>query len=95
MPAAAPPVIMVAVDTEHLEDERHPALQRTARAIVSLNPEFRLMVVSAIRAAPLGEGDAIEETASGKHLEHRKRLSRWVEPLGSRVAYVVARDRVR
>lgn len=84
MPPSSPPVIMVAVDTEHLEDERHPALQRTARAIVSLNPEFRLMVVSAIRAAPLGEGDAIEETASGRHLEHRKRLSRWVEPLGSR-----------
>lgn len=81
MPTPVAPVIMVAVDTEHLEDERHPALQRATRAIVSQNPEFRLMVVSAIRAAPLGEGETIEETASGRHLEHRKRLSRWVEPL--------------
>ena len=81
MPPSGAPVIMVAVNTEHLDDERHPALQRATRAILSHNPEYRLMVVSAISAAPLGEGERIEDTASGKHLEHRNRLSCWVEPL--------------
>jgi nucleotide-binding universal stress UspA family protein len=81
VPADGAQVILVAVDTEHMEDDRHPALQRATRAIVSLSPDFRLMFVSAIRAAPLGEGTRLEDTASGKHLEHRNRLRRWVEPL--------------
>lgn len=75
------PVIMVAVDTEHLDDERHPSLQRTTQELVSLNPEFRLMCVSVVRAAPLGEGPTDFDTASGRHLEHRTRLSYWAEPL--------------
>jgi eukaryotic-like serine/threonine-protein kinase len=74
------PVILVAVDTEHPDDERHPSLQWTTRQIVSLNEEFRLMCVSVISAAPLGGGSGVE-TASGKHLEHKTRLRQWVEPL--------------
>jgi hypothetical protein len=65
LPADGATVIMVAVDTEHLEDERHLSLQRTTRAILSLSAEFRLMVVSAIHAAPLGEGEQLDDTASG------------------------------
>jgi serine/threonine protein kinase len=75
------PVIMVAVDTEHPDDERHPSLQLATRQLVALNPEFRLMCVSVVRAAPLGEGPADVDTASGKHLEHKTRLRHWVEPL--------------
>jgi nucleotide-binding universal stress UspA family protein len=74
-------VILVAVDTEHPDDERHSPLQWTTRQIVSLNPEYRLMCVSVIRSAPLGEGPTPLETATGKHLEHKLRLKRWVEPL--------------
>ena len=74
-------VILVAVDTEHPDDERHSPLQWTTRQIVSLNPEYRLMCVSVIRSAPLGEGAGVLETATGKHLEHKVRLKRWVEPL--------------
>jgi nucleotide-binding universal stress UspA family protein len=76
-PANAP-VILVAVDTEHPDDVRHPALQWTTRQIVSLNAEFRLMCVSVIRAAQLGSD---EESAAGKHLEHKARLRNWVDPL--------------
>ncbi len=75
------PVIMVAVDTDHPDDERHPALQWTTRQIVSLNPEFRLLCVSVISAAPLGEGATDNETASGRHLQHVLRLRQWIEPL--------------
>ena len=75
------PVIMVAVDTSHPDDERHPALQWTVRQLVSLNLEFRLICVSAIRAAPIGEGDVAAETSSGLQLVHKVRLRDWVEPL--------------
>jgi nucleotide-binding universal stress UspA family protein len=88
VPVAAPPavaghapVILVAVDTEHPDDERHPALRRATQALVAMNAEFRLMFVSAIEAAALGEGARLEDTASGKHLDHRNRLRMWVAPL--------------
>jgi nucleotide-binding universal stress UspA family protein len=76
------PVILVAVDTEHPDDRRHPALQRAARMLLSMYADYRMIVVSAIHAAPLGEGERLEQTASGKHLEHRNRLRAWVAPLG-------------
>ena len=75
------PVILVAVDTEHVDDERHTALQQATRTLIAANADYRLMLVSAIGAAPLGEGDRLEDTASGKHLEHRNRLRQWVAPL--------------
>jgi len=74
-------VILVAVDTEHPDDERHSPLQWTTRQIVSLNREYRLMCVSVIKSAPLGEGSTRLETATGKHLEHKLRLKNWVDPL--------------
>jgi len=76
-----PAVIMVAVDTEHPDDERHSPLQWTTAQIVSLNPELRLMCVSIIKSAPIGEGSRDSETTTGKHLEHKTRLAHWVEPL--------------
>ena len=74
-------VILVAVDTEHPDDERHSPLQWTTRQIVSLNREYRLMCVSVIKSAPLGEGSTPLDTATGKHLEHKLRLKHWVDPL--------------
>jgi nucleotide-binding universal stress UspA family protein len=79
----AAPVVLIAVDTEHPDDARHPALQRAARMLLSMYADYRLIVVSAIRAAPLGEGERLEETASGKHLAHRNRLRAWIAPLGA------------
>jgi nucleotide-binding universal stress UspA family protein len=79
--ATQAPVILVAVDTEHFDDERHHALQEAAGTLIASNADYRLMLVSAIGAAPLGEGERLEDTASGKHLEHRNRLRQWVMPL--------------
>jgi nucleotide-binding universal stress UspA family protein len=76
------PVIMVAIDTEHPEDERHPALQDATRQLVSLYPELRLMCISVVKAAPLGEGPDDLDTTTGRHLEHKMRLRHWVKPLG-------------
>ena len=76
------PVIMVAIDTEHPEDERHPALQDATRQLVSLYPELRLMCISVVKAAPLVEGSDDGDTTTGRHLEHKMRLRHWVKPLG-------------
>lgn len=76
------PVIMVAVDTSHPEDQRHAALQWTARQMTLLDLEFRMIFVSAIRGAADGEAGAIDDTASGQQLVHKVRLRNWVEPLG-------------
>ncbi len=76
------PVIMVAVDTEHPDDERHPALQVATRQLLSLYPELRLMCISVVKAAPPGEGPNESDTTTGRHLEHKMRLRHWVEPLG-------------
>ena len=78
---SATPVILVAVDTEHPDDNRHRALQSTTKAILSATADFRVLFVSVIRAVRLGEGERLEDTASGKQLEHRNRLRHWVEPL--------------
>jgi serine/threonine protein kinase len=76
-----PAIIMVAVDTEHPDDERHSPLRWTTAQITSLNPEFRLMCVSVVKSAPVGEGPTDIETTTGKHLEHKTRLRHWIEPL--------------
>jgi hypothetical protein len=75
------PVIMVAIDTEHPEDERHPALQLATRQLLSIYSELRLMCISVVRAAPIG-GSSDRDTTTGRHLEHKMRLRQWVEPLG-------------
>jgi len=75
------PVIMVAVDTEHPEDERYPALQRATRELISHSREYRLMCVSVVSAPPLGAGADPLETTTGKHLEHKARLRQWADPM--------------
>jgi hypothetical protein len=72
---------MVAIDTEHPEDERHPALQLATRQLLSIYSELRLMCISVVRAAPIG-GSSHLDTTTGRHLEHKMRLRQWVEPLG-------------
>jgi len=82
VPAA--PVIMVAVDTEHPDDERHSPLQWTTGQILSLNPEFRLLCVSVVKSVPVAEGLVDTESTMRKHLEHKTRLRHWVQPLNVR-----------
>jgi nucleotide-binding universal stress UspA family protein len=72
------PVIMVAVDTMHPHDVRHPALQQAAARVLSHTDDFRLILVSVVRGEPIGP--AADER--GIHLEHLIRLRHWVEPLG-------------
>ena len=71
------PVIMVAVDTAHPDDERQPAIRRATGRILALPGESRLIFVSVVQPAELMAGEADDSP-----LEHLIRLRRWTEPLG-------------
>ena len=75
------PIIMVAIDTAHPDDVRHPALQWAVRQMASLNLEFRMVCVSAVPTPSGKEADKIERTASGQQLVHKVRLQNWIGPL--------------
>ena len=78
--APGPAIVLVAVDTEHPDDERHSPLQVATRQIISCDPHCRLMCVSVIRSARVGEGPEDTETSTGRHVEHKTRLRHWVAP---------------
>jgi nucleotide-binding universal stress UspA family protein len=75
------PVILVAVDTLHPQDERHPGLQAVVMRMLSIPEEFRLICVSVIPGGPKAESAATEEGAASPYHEHLVRLRHWVEPL--------------
>lgn len=74
------PIILVAIDTAHLDDERHAAMQRATAQILSLSGEFRLICVSVVPPSPMLSGDAAA-SPSALQLEHRIRLRHWADPL--------------
>ena len=63
------PIVLVAVDTARMEDERHPAIRFAISQILALSMEFRLICLSVI---PI----------SASSLEHLLRLRQWALPLG-------------
>ena len=75
------PVIMVAVDTTHPDDERQPAIRRATAQVLSLSAEFRLICVAVIRAEIPAASDLDGRIPYDAHLDHRVRLRNWVDPL--------------
>ena len=75
------PIVMVAVDTAHPDDERQPALKQVTSQILSLSTEFRLVCVTVVASPRIMDGAGPGQSASGVHLEHLVRLRHWVEPL--------------
>jgi serine/threonine protein kinase len=63
------PIVLVAVDTTHIDDERHPAIRSAISQILAPSGEFRLMCLTVI-------------PPSATSLEHLVRLRHWVAPLG-------------
>jgi eukaryotic-like serine/threonine-protein kinase len=63
------PIVLVAVNTARMEDERHPAIRFAISQMLALSTEFRLICLTVI-------------PASASSLEHLVQLRRWVEPLG-------------
>jgi eukaryotic-like serine/threonine-protein kinase len=63
------PIVLVAIDTAHLEDERHRAIRSVVSQLVELSEECRLIALSVI--AP-----------SATSIEHLVKLRTWASPLG-------------
>jgi serine/threonine protein kinase len=63
------PIVLVGVDTAHLDDERHPAIRFALSQFLALSKEFRLICLTVI-------------PPSATSLEHLVRLRHWVAPLG-------------
>ena len=81
LPAAqvsAARVVLAAIDTTNLDDERHPAVLRVVARILSIPAEYRLICVSVIAGGPGAERTSGD---SSHYLEHLVRLRNWVEPL--------------
>jgi nucleotide-binding universal stress UspA family protein len=80
-PARHGPVILVGVDTENPDDPRVAAIQAATRQWIAALPSYRLMCVSVLRVSGRAEGEALSQTASGRHLEHSVRLRHFAAPL--------------
>jgi serine/threonine protein kinase len=62
------PIVLCAVDTNHVDDPRHPAIHVAVSQFLSLREEFRLICLTVI-------------PPSEPPLEHLVRLRHWVAPL--------------
>jgi len=76
------PVVMVAVDTSHPDDERHGSIRWTARQVLSLSDDYRVIFVSVVAAPAVREEAARNDTSSARHMRHVALLRQWIEPLG-------------
>lgn len=62
------PIVLVAIDTAHPGDERHPAIHLAVSQLLATSSEFRLICLSVI-------------PPEDSPLEHLVRLRQWTEPL--------------
>jgi len=63
------PIVLVAVDTSNLDDERQPAIRSAISQILAQSTEYRLICLTVVGS-------------SMSPLEHLLRLREWVAPLG-------------
>jgi len=63
------PIILVAIDTAHLEDERHAAIRAAVTPILAASQEFRLICLTVL-------------PPSDAPLAHHASLRQWAAPLG-------------
>lgn len=63
------PILLVAIDTTHMDDERHAAIRYATSQILTLSQDFRLLCLTVI---PPSEAT----------LDHLVKLSQWSAPLG-------------
>ena len=80
--ASRAPVVMVAVDTSHPEDERHGSIRWTARQVLGVSDDYRVMFVSVVAAPAVREEASRIDTSSARHMRHLALLRQWIEPLG-------------
>lgn len=79
--SASAPIVVAAVDTDHLDDDLQRALQGAVLRVIGHAPNARLACVSVLKDAPLMDGAKTSETTSGMHLDHLVRLRHWAKPM--------------
>jgi len=75
------PIVVAAVDVAHLDDELQQALQAAVRRVIEHAAQARLSAVTVIKPTAAFDGESVEQTASGIHLDHLVRLRHWAEPM--------------
>ena len=68
-------IVMVAVDTAHLDDERHPAILTTVANVLGFAPNSRVICVAVVPPTWPGASDL-------SVVDHHVRLREWVSSLG-------------
>lgn len=72
---ARTPIVLVAVDTAHIDDPRHPAIRLAVSQRLASSREYRLICLTVV--APPASAATSDST-----LEHLVRLRHWARPLG-------------
>jgi nucleotide-binding universal stress UspA family protein len=75
------PIVVAAVDVEHLHDEMQRALQTAVARVIANAPGARLSAVAIIRPTAAIDGADDQASASAIHLDRLARLRHWIEPL--------------
>ena len=75
------PIVIAAVDVAHLDDDLQLALQAAVRRVIEHAAGARLTALTVIKPTAAFDGESVEKTASGIHLEHLVRLRHWAEPM--------------
>jgi nucleotide-binding universal stress UspA family protein len=80
--AAAAPILLVAVDTQHADEATMQALREAVGRLLAAPGQRRLACVAVVRPAPELGGSREEDTAARQRLRHLAVLRGWAEPLG-------------
>jgi len=75
------PLIIAAIDTRQSDQELRERMQMTAKNVLLVYPEGRLVCLSTIASTPTFEGNQESQTASGIVRNHLVQLMEWAKPL--------------
>ena len=75
------PLIIAAIDTRQSDEELREHMQSTAKNVLQVYPEGRLVCLSTIANTPTFEGNKESQTASGIVRGHLVQLMEWARPL--------------
>lgn len=76
------PIVVAAVDVEHLQDDMQRTLQAAVTRVIANAPGARLSAVTIIPPTAAIDGADEKASASAIHLDRLARLRHWIEPMG-------------
>jgi len=79
---AAASIVMVAVATQHKNEQRFQVLREVVQRLLVSDPDRRLTCVTVIRPASELAGGRDDEAGTSQRIKHLVLLRNWAEPLG-------------